>query len=239
MTIIPLRDNVPTRRYPYVNKVLVAINLLVFLYEVVLGREAGLFIYRWGLVPARLWGAGGGLEMGALWALPGLPPAWLTLVTSMFLHAGWLHVGSNMLYLWIFGDNVEDRLGHLRYLVFYLLGGVGAGLLQSIFSAGASVPTIGASGAVAAVLGAYWLLFPWAKVSTLVPVFFFLTIAEIPAVVFLLLWFLIQLYNGALAITASPTLVGGVAWWAHIGGFVVGLLLVRWWGIRRQPPVWW
>lgn len=219
---------------------MVGVNLLIFLYEVTLGREVTVFLYRWGLIPSRLWRFwDGGVQMGMLWGLPELPPAWLTLFTSMFLHAGWLHVGSNMLYLWIFGDNVEDRLGHLRYLVFYVVGGLAAGLLQAAFAAGATVPTIGASGAVAAVLGAYWVLFPWARVSTLVPIFFFLTVAEIPAVIFLLLWFLIQLYNGALSITATPTLVGGVAWWAHIGGFVTGLLLIKWWRIRRYPSLPW
>lgn len=207
-----------------------------------LGPDVSWFLRRWGLVPARLWGLwefGAPSMPGMVWGAWSLPPAWLTLLTSMFLHAGWLHVGSNMLYLWIFGDNVEDRLGHLRYLVFYVVGGVCAGLLQALLAAGATVPTVGASGAVAAVLGAYWMLFPWARVTTLVPVFFFLTVTEIRAVYFLLFWFLIQLFNGALSITATPTLVGGVAWWAHIGGFLAGLLLIRWWGIRRRPPVPW
>ena len=211
----------------------------MFLYEVTLVPEVTWFLRRWGLIPARLWGLldDGSPLLGA--NVAGLPPAWLTLFTSMFLHAGWLHVGSNMLYLWIFGDNVEDRLGHLRYLAFYVIGGLGAGLLQAAFAAGATVPTVGASGAVAAVLGAYWLLFPWARVTTLVPVFFFLTVTEIRAVYFLLFWFLIQLFNGALSITASPTLVGGVAWWAHIGGFLTGLLLIKWWRVRRYPPLPW
>ncbi len=241
MPIIPLRDNIPTRRYPYVNKTLVVLNVLIFLYEVGLGRQATWLLYQWGLIPARLWGLadfdGLGWAGYTLGAAGPLPPAWVTLVTSMFLHAGWIHVGSNMLYLWIFGDNVEDRLGHARFAAFYLISGVAAGLLQAIFAARATVPTIGASGAVAGVLGAYYILYPWARVSTLVPIFFFLTVVEIPAGIFLLFWFFIQLWNGALSISAAPTLVGGVAWWAHIGGFVAGMLLLRGWGIRRRPPL--
>ncbi|MEW6046653.1 MAG: rhomboid family intramembrane serine protease [Bacillota bacterium] len=204
-----------------------------------LGDAVSAFLYRWGLIPARLWGLSGdgaGLDMGVLGGAA-LPPVWLTLFTSMFLHAGWLHVGSNMLYLWIFGDNVEDRLGHGRYAAFYLIGGLAAGLLQAVVAAGAAAPTIGASGAVAAVLGGYWLLYPWAKVSTLVPIFFFITIADIPALFFLLFWFVTQLWNGALALTTSPTLVGGVAWWAHIGGFITGLILIKIYRVRRRPPV--
>lgn len=214
-----------------------AANLLVFFYELTLGRESSVFLFQYGLIPARLWGLVDGTWVHVMDVTARLPPAWVTLFTSMFLHAGWLHVGSNMLYLWIFGDNVEDRVGHGRYLVFYLLGGLAAGLLQSAVAADATVPTVGASGAVAGVLGAYWLLFPWAKVSTLVPIFFFLTVIDIPAGVFLLFWFVIQLWNGALSVTSVPTLTGGVAYFAHIGGFVTGLLLIRWWGIRRRPPL--
>ncbi|WP_324717123.1 rhomboid family intramembrane serine protease [Carboxydochorda subterranea] len=194
-------------------------------------------MYQWGLIPARLWGLADGNWAQISAAGVALPPAWLTIFTSMFIHAGWLHVGANMLYLWIFGDNVEDRLGHGRYLLFYLLGGTAAALLQSLVAAGATVPTVGASGAVAGVLGAYWLLYPWARVSTLVPIFFFITVVQIPAGIFLLFWFVIQIWNGALAVTAAPTLVGGVAWFAHIGGFLTGLLLIKWWRVERRPPL--
>ena len=217
---------------------MVAVNLSVFIYELLQQNQVHWLLYRWGLIPARLWGLDDfeWLRQSTV-AAAALPPAWLTLFTSMFLHAGWVHVGSNMLYLWVFGDNVEDRLGHGRYVLFYLLSGMAAGLLQAALNPQAAVPTIGASGAVAGVLGAYLLLYPWARISTLVPIFFFLTVVEIPAGVFLLFWFFLQLWNGALAISADPGVVRGVAWWAHIGGFVAGILLLRWWNVRRRPPL--
>ncbi|HEY8486310.1 MAG TPA: rhomboid family intramembrane serine protease [Limnochordales bacterium] len=238
MPIIPLRDNIPTLRYPLVNKLLVGANVAVFLYELTQLQQLPWVLQRWGLIPARLWGLAptGGLDPSPESALA-LPPAWLTLFTSMFLHAGWVHIGSNMLYLWIFGDNVEDRLGHLRYFLFYLLVGAVAGLMQAALSPYSVVPTVGASGAVAGVLGAYLLLYPWARISTLVPVLFFLTVLDVPAWLFLALWFLLQLWNGALSIAADPSVVRGVAWWAHIGGFVAGVLLLRWWKVRRRPAV--
>ncbi|TMB53688.1 MAG: rhomboid family intramembrane serine protease, partial [Deltaproteobacteria bacterium] len=153
--------------------------------------------------------------------------------TSMFLHGGWLHVLGNMLYLYIFGDNVEDRLGHLRYLLFYLLCGCAAGGAQALSGPDSNVPMVGASGAIAGVSGAYFLFFPGARVVTLVPIFFFLQVIEIPAVVFLLIWFVGQLMLG-LAALGTHAAAGGVAFWAHVGGFVAGMVLGP--TLRMRPP---
>jgi membrane associated rhomboid family serine protease len=147
------------------------------------------------------------------------------LFTSMFLHGGWLHLGGNMLYLWVFGDNIEDRLGHVLFLFFYLACGLGAALAQIYINPTSKIPMVGASGAVAGVLGAYLILFPHARVLALIPILFFFQIIELPALLFLLFWFLMQFLSGAIAITAAPYEAGGVAWWAHIGGFVSGVVL--------------
>jgi membrane associated rhomboid family serine protease len=176
---------------------------------------------------------------------PGADFAWDRVATSMFLHGGWAHIGGNMLYLWIFGDNVEDRLGHVRYLVFYLLCGAAAALAQVYIHGGSSVPMIGASGAISGVLGAYLVLFPHSRVLTLIPIVFFLQIVEVPAIVLLGVWFLMQLVSGVGSLGARAD-VGGVAFWAHVAGFVAGLLAVHvfkqperqtvdWWdGVRRR-----
>jgi membrane associated rhomboid family serine protease len=156
----------------------------------------------------------------------------------MFLHGGWAHLIGNMVYLWIFGDNVEDRLGHGRYLAFYLLAGVAAGLAHAYLNPGSAIPTVGASGAISGVLGGYLMLFPHARVLTLVPVLFFFDVVELPALLYLGFWFVMQVVSGALA-SALAEAAGGVAWWAHVGGFVVGMalgpLLRR---RRRYPRVW-
>lgn len=221
--MIPLRDTIPARRFPIVNTALIGLNVLVFLFEAALGSDQqGQFIQIWGLVPARSWQAGG---LGG----------WLPLFTSMFLHGGWWHLISNMLALYIFGDNVEDRLGHLRYLLFYLLGGLVAGGAHLLANSGSPIPTVGASGAIAAVLGAYLVLYPRARVVTLVFVFYFIRIVEVPALIYLGFWFISQLFNGLFALgTADVLQAGGVAWWAHIGGFVFGLALVRL--VSPRPP---
>ena len=207
--MIPLRDTIPSARWPIVNLTLIALNALCFLYELSLGNPHR-FILAFGLVPARLHAGGAA----------GIVP----LFTSMFLHSGWLHLLGNMLFLYIFGDNVEDRLGHLRYACFYLLCGAAAGVAQVYAIPGSTFPMIGASGAIAGVTGAYFLFFPTARVVTLVPIFFFFQIVEIPAVVFLLLWFLMQLMYGMATMSAAGQIVGGVAWWAHIGGFIFGMI---------------
>jgi membrane associated rhomboid family serine protease len=156
------------------------------------------------------------------WEAVGLVSGWLPIFTSMFLHGGWLHFLGNMLYLWIFGDNVEDRLGHLRYLVFYVLCGVAAALLHIFTNHGSTLPTVGASGAIAGVLGAYLVFFPGARVLALVPILFFFQLMELPALIFLGFWFVIQFFSGALSLASQP--VGGTAWWAHIGGFMAGVI---------------
>ncbi len=229
--MIPLRDSVPARNQPVVTWVLIGVNVWVFLYELGLGPELDGFIRTWGFVPAhyfRLAETDPGHWVGRF----------LPLVTSMFLHGGWAHLIGNMLYLWIFGDNVEDRLGHLRYLAFYLVAGMAAGLAQAYLYPDSTVPTVGASGAISGVLGAYLVLFPRARVLTLVPFLFFFPVVELPAVLYLGFWFLMQLVSGALALALAGE-AGGVAWWAHVGGFVVGILLVPLLRRRRSyPRVW-
>jgi membrane associated rhomboid family serine protease len=215
--VIPLRDNVPSRRFPIVNTGLIALNVLIFLFEsVFLGSDPlHQFAFTWGLVPSRFW------QVRDL-------HAWLTLFTSMFLHGGWWHLISNMLALYIFGDNIEDHVGHLRYLLFYLLSGLAAAGAHLVAYAQSTIPTVGASGAIAGVLGAYLLLYPQARVLTLVPIFYFVRLIEIPALLYLGFWFISQLFNGLFALTAADVFQsGGVAWWAHIGGFVFGLAVIR------------
>lgn len=209
--MIPLRDTIPSSRRPVVTYVLIALNLIAFLYEASLGRAIEPFIFQWGLVPAKFYLTD--------------PSSWATVLTSMFLHGGWLHVGGNLLYLWIFGDNVEDRMGHGRFLFFYLACGVCAAMAQVLASPASPVPMVGASGAIAGVLGAYLLYYPHARVLTLVPIFFFIQLIEIPALVFLLLWFAMQLLSGVASLGGASSATGGVAWWAHAGGFAGGFVL--------------
>ena len=202
--MIPLRDTIPTSRVPLVNYALIVANVAVFLYAVSLGRDAEGFIMAHGLVPRAF--------------------TFSTLLTSMFLHGGLLHLVGNMLYLYIFGDNIEDRLGSVRYILFYLLCGIAAGAAQAIANPDSTLPMVGASGAVAGVLGAYLLFFPRARVVTLVPIFFFLRIVEIPAVVLLVIWFAWQLLSG-IATLGDRAGMGGVAFFAHVGGFLAGMVL--------------
>ena len=207
--MIPLRDTTRSRNFPVMNWLLIIANGLLFFYE--LGLSSGgleRFVQTYALVPSRA---------------EGEPLTFaITIFTSMFMHAGWFHILSNMWVLFIFGDNVEDRMGSLPYLTFYLLGGTAAALLQTYVAPGSSVPVLGASGAIAGVLGAYILLFPAARVVTLIPIFFFISLIEVPALVFLGFWFVSQLFSGLASI---GTAAGGVAWWAHVGGFLVGLVL--------------
>lgn len=216
--MIPLRDNIRSERFPAVTVSLILLNALVFIYELSLGPGIEALVYRFGVVPSNVvqWPASGQGFAGV--ALPYL--------TSMFLHGGWLHLIGNMWYLWIFGDNVEDRLGHARYLIFYLVVGLAGGVAHTVANPYAQVPTVGASGAIAGVLGAYLILYPHARVLTLVPIFFFIQFIEIPALIVLGLWFLLQFLEGATAVGTAAASGGGVAWWAHIGGFLVGMALV-------------
>ncbi|HIP98354.1 MAG TPA: rhomboid family intramembrane serine protease [Aquifex aeolicus] len=209
--MIPIRDLNPSSSFAFVNLLIILLCIAVWIYEITLPPYAlDEFIYQYGFVPAEFW-----------------QRPW-TLFTHMFLHGGWFHIIGNMLYLWVFGDNVEDRFGHLTYFVFYVISGIGAALLQAsiAFAVGNPfIPLIGASGAISGVLGAYMYLFPTAKIFGFIPLGIFLVPVEWPAIVFIGLWFLYQIINGLLFLPF--TAMGGVAWFAHIGGFLVGILLAK------------
>src|SRR5271165_3724177 len=237
--MIPLKDDAPRVSTPYVNYTLLVLNTLVFLFELWVGlqgrRAVDLFVYQFGVVPARL--AVVVFNQGYVpWNLISqlgtryIPPmaAILPLFTSMFLHGSWLHLIFNMLALWIFGDNVEDYLGHSLYLAFYLLCGVAAALFHSALNLGSTIPTVGASGAIAGVMGAYFLLYPRARVLTLVIPFFFWFFVWLPAWVVLGYWFVAQFLSGAAtSIAAHSGSSSGIAFWAHVGGFLAGMLLIK------------
>lgn len=223
--MIPLRDTIPSYRFPAVTVGLITVNVLVFLAELNLSpRGLDTAFYQWGIVPCAVTDTCSGRFRlpGSLITVTAQPP-YLTLLSSLFLHGGWMHIIGNMWSLWIFGDNVEERLGRVGFLAFYLISGLAAGALHIAFNVRSPIPTIGASGAIAGVMGAYLLLFPYARVVTLVPIFIFLQTVELPAIAFLGLWFLTNLMSGLGALGANSQ-AGGVAWWAHIGGFLVGLL---------------
>lgn len=234
--MIPLRDNNPRRSVPVVTYALIAVNVVAFLWQLSLGANLERALYQIAFIPARFWVAGH-------W-----PFDVMTVVSSMFLHGSLMHIGSNMLYLFIFGDNIEDRLGKVRYILFYFLCGFLATYAHAIFSPASRIPAIGASGAIAGVLGAYILLFPHARVMTILPIFVFITIREIPAIIILGLWFVLQLFSGvgSLGVTDAQDM-GGVAYFAHIGGFVAGMVLIGLFGgfRQRRPPAqqpdvpWW
>jgi len=209
--MIPLYDTIRTRRFPLINIMLILANGLAFFYELQLGSNAlkG-FIFTWGLIPSHLF--------------TDPSKAWITIFSAMFLHGGWFHILSNMWVLYIFGDNVEARMGSMRYLIFYLLSGIAAALLQAYLLPASQVPMIGASGAIAGVLGAYLILSPGARIASLVPIFFIFTIIEIPAFIFLLFWFVSQLFSGLFTIQGGSA--SGVGWWAHVGGFLFGVFMV-------------
>jgi len=223
--MIPIRDYNPTTITPYVTLALIAICVLVFLWQMSLGPDAGQAVVQLlGFIPAMLFGhADFGVEGGLI-------PAWTTLFTSMFLHGGIMHLAGNMLYLWIFGNNIEDVMGHGRFLVFYLLCGLVAAMAQAVPDMGSTIPMIGASGAISGVLGAYLLLFPKAKVQVIIPIGFFM-MRTIPAGWLLGIWIAFQIVSG-LSSTAAG---GGVAWWAHVGGFVAGMVFVHAFKQRDLP----
>jgi membrane associated rhomboid family serine protease len=225
--MFPISDDNPRRHLtPYVNYGIIGVCVLAFLWQVSLGqRGEELTIYQLGMIPARLLG---GKELPADLVIV---PAWATIFTSMFMHGGWLHLGGNMLYLWIFGDNIEDSMGHGRYLAFYLICGVAAALAQGLTNPSSVIPMVGASGAISGVLGAYILLHPGATVRVLIFLGFFITVARIPALIVLGVWFALQLISGLAASGDQP----GVAVWAHVGGFVAGLALVPLFKRRTVP----
>src|ERR1700738_742884 len=217
--MLPIRDTIPSRHPPIVTWVLILINGVVFLFELTMPEPAlEQFFYLFGIVPARYTHPG-----WALWV--GLPiDDYWPFLTSMFLHGGWMHIIGNMWTLWIFGDNVEDRMGPIRFLFFYLLCGLAAGSVHWFTNPHSTIPTVGASGAIAGVMGAYLVLFPPSRIIVLLPILFFPFFFELPAVTYLGFWALTQVFSGTLSL-ASPADVGGVAWWAHVGGFGVGILL--------------
>lgn len=229
--MIPLRDDNPTTISPIVTVGLIVACSAVFLWQVSLG-PAGFerIMYSLGLIPAVLF--------GQVHLPPELKsiPAGLTIFSSMFLHGGWLHLIGNMLYLWIFGNNIEDAMGHVRFIVFYVLCGVGAALAQAVFESSAQIPMVGASGAISGVLGAYLLLYPHARVQVLVPLGFIMHMMSLPALLVLGFWFVLQLINS----TAASAGEGGTAWFAHVGGFVAGMVLIPLFKYRRvrffNPP---
>lgn len=216
--MFPLRDTIPSRSFPIITILLICVNLLIFFYEFTLGSQVESLIRLLGVIPAHF---SNFLSLN--------PTRWLrlilTLFSSVFLHGSWFHVISNMWYLWIFGDNIEDRTGHLRFLVFYLLCGLLAGITHIVMNPLSEIPTIGASGAVAGVMGAYIVLFPRSKITTLIFLVIFIQIVRIPAIIFLGFWFILQILSGTLSLGIIEK-SSGVAWWAHIGGFFTGMIIV-------------
>lgn len=248
--MIPLRDNVPTRRRPVVNVAFIVLTTLAFLAQLRQAPGEPSLVERYGMIPARVVDPDAVITVPEVRRLgpdsryavrrerPAAPAAvapWLTLLTCIFLHGGWMHFLGNMWFLWIFGDNVEDRFGRLGYIAFYLACGVGASAVHLVSAPSSPVPTIGASGAIAGVMGAYFVLYPRAKVLTLVPLFVFIEILVLPASLFLGVWFALQFFQGAFTIGATQST--GVAWWAHVGGFAIGFLAARVLRRRLRPAV--
>ena len=212
--MIPLKDNVPTRTIPIITASFIFVNILIFLWQrFILPGDASEMVYRYyGLVPREFT-----VSVITRWDL--LPYNIMTLFTSMFLHGGFLHLAGNMLYLWIFGNNIEDALGHLKFILFYVFAGLAAAVFQLLYDPSSTAPMIGASGAISGVLGAYLVLYPYARIKTLLIIFIFFKIVELPAILLLTIWFFMQILYA--------TSMEGVAWYAHIGGFIFGLLVVR------------
>lgn len=216
--MIPIRDDVRSGSFPVVNTLLIIANILVFLYQLSLGNGMRTFIMENGVIPA----------MVTSFEYIPLRERFQPFITSMFIHGDLFHIIGNMLFLYIFGDNVEDRMGHLKYMLFYLLTGVGAAILQILMNMNSVIPMVGASGAVSGVLGAYFLYFPRARVLTIVPIFFFIQLIYLPSFIFIGLWFLMQFLSGIMTVGAPDT--GGIAFWAHVGGFIAGLVIAGYFG---------
>ena len=217
--MIPIRDQIPTRRVPIINYLLIAANIGVFLFMYLAGSYEETLTYEFALIPYNFVTH---LNIGNI----------SDIFTSMFMHAGLAHIAGNMLYLWIFGDNIEDSMGHAKYLLFYLVGGTVASLTHIITNPGSQIPTVGASGAIAAVLGAYLVLYPQSRVLTIIPLGFFIRMTMVPASIVLGMWFVLQLFSGVLSLGGPD--VGGVAFWAHIGGFLAGVVMAKLMGKQRR-----
>jgi len=215
--MIPISDNFPSQKVPFVTRTLVIINVFVFFQALGLGREINEFYLNYGLVPAKY--TSEYISKFTLYQLV------VPFFTSLFLHGGIIHLLGNMLTLWIFGDNVEDRLGHAGFLIFYIAMGLVANFAQLVSAPGSEIPIIGASGAIAGVMGAYFIFYPKSRVVLLVPIFIIIDFWEVPAYTFFVFWFLLQFFSGAMSLMGDSGNFGGVAWWAHIGGFVGGMLL--------------
>ncbi len=217
--MIPIRDQIKTRRTPIVNYLLIAANVIVFIIQMTAGQNQESLVLKFALIPSNY---GDGINLGEV----------RNIFTSMFMHAGLLHLFGNMLYLWIFGDNVEDAMGHFTYLVFYLAGGVAASAAHIFFNPSSQIPTVGASGAIGAALGAYLVLYPQSRVATFIPLGFFMTLRMLPAAFVLVMWFVLQLFSGVLSLGMED--VGGTAFWAHIGGFIFGAVIGLFFRGRRR-----
>ncbi len=216
--MIPIRDRNPSGTFPYVTIGIIIINVLIFLYELSLGSGLGEFIMKFGVVPLKVSYYSQASDLTFI-------NTFFPFISSMFLHGGFIHLIGNMWFLWIFGDNIEDKLGHFKFIAFYFLCGIIASSVHVFFNSQSNVPCVGGSGAIAGVLGAYMVTFPRARVVTIVPLFVFIQVMELPAIVVLGFWFVIQFFNGAASITASAS-GAGVAWWAHIGGFAAGVIIL-------------
>lgn len=238
--MFPLRDNIPSRTWPVVNYFLIALCVLVFLVQQ--GSQEGdqSIVEKYGMIPARVTNPGEPVKIDEIIpvqtptgvraaqrervAAEAPIPAWLTMLTCIFLHGGWMHLLGNMWFLHIFGDNLEDRLGHVGYLIFYLLAGLAASLVHLVSGPDSTIPTVGASGAIAGVMGGYFVLYPHSRVLTVIPIVFLIQVVVVPAPLFLGVWFLLQFFQGSFAIGGVEA--GGVAWWAHVGGFAAGVVMV-------------
>ncbi|MFH1729020.1 MAG: rhomboid family intramembrane serine protease [Pseudomonadota bacterium] len=214
--MIPFKDDNPSATFPIVTVSLIIINVAVFIFQLYLGKNNGYFIYNYGVIPAEIWGFKNIAHSTEI-------NPFLSIITSMFLHGGYLHLIGNMLYLWIFGDNIEDTFGHFSFLIFYIICGIVGASFNIIFSPGSQIPMIGASGAIAGVLGAYILRYPFAKIHTLFIIIIFFKIFKLPALFVLGFWFFIQAMNSLPSIGYTG---GQVAWFAHVGGFVAGFLIM-------------
>ena len=217
--MIPLKDTIPHRGFPLITWTIILVNGIIFIYEISIPKDLlQQLFYLFGLVPAKY--------SYPKWAfIHGLPfDHYLSFLTNMFLHAGWLHIVGNMWFLHLFGSTVEDRMGHVRFLIFYLLTGLAANIIFFMLDIHSTIPEFGASGAIAGVMGAYIVMFPKARILTVIPIFFFPFLVTLPAFLYLGFWFLIQLFSGTISVASRET--GGVAWWAHVGGFVTGMVLL-------------